>query len=259
MEIDDLRKKVVELSFGIGTLESRLKDVNNEFSSASFKYKSALKEQSISDLSARTFLAFDEIKTKLFAKNVQKVENAFSSNFASLLSKKHLLDGIYIDTTFEIIPYKNTSVEINHMQSLLKQQGYDLFVETFGERAFHIIEEKTDDSNIIDLPIKLDYPFSAGEQQIFYMALYQAMAEIRTAEIPFVIDTPLARIDSVHRKNIIKNFFSKLPGQVLILSTDEEIDTASMSLLHNRLSDCYLIENQEDGTTKIAKNQYFKE
>lgn len=41
----------------------------------------------------------------------------------------------------------------------------------------------------ITVPIKVEQHFSAGEQQIFVMSLYQSLAEIRTSELPFVIDS----------------------------------------------------------------------
>lgn len=88
----------------------------------------------------------------------------------------------------------------------------------------------------ITVPIKVEQHFSAGEQQIFVMSLYQSLAEIRTSELPFVIDTPLARIDSEHRRNILDHFFSRLPGQVIILSTDEEINNEGMAVLSSKIS-----------------------
>ena len=90
------------------------------------------------------------------------------------------------------------------------------------------------------------------------MSLYQSLAEIRTLELPFVIDTPLARIDSEHRRNILDYFFSRLPGQVIILSTDEEINSEGIVALSPQISDVYLIEHREDGTTSVSRGAYFK-
>lgn len=89
------------------------------------------------------------------------------------------------------------------------------------------------------------------------MALYQALTEIRTVELPFVIDTPLARIDSEHRKNILTCFFARLPGQVIILSTDEEISKDGLSVLQDKISNIYLIEHQIKGMSMVKENTYF--
>ena len=41
--------------------------------------------------------------------------------------------------------------------------------------------------------------------------------------VPFIIDTPFARIDTEHREQISALFFPNISGQVIILSTDEEV------------------------------------
>ena len=41
--------------------------------------------------------------------------------------------------------------------------------------------------------------------------------------MPYIVDTPFARIDKEHRGKILDRFFKRLNGQVIILSTDEEI------------------------------------
>ena len=54
-------------------------------------------------------------------------------------------------------------------------------------------------------------------------------------EVPFVIDTPFARIDTEHRENISKHFFSKLNGQVFILSTNEEINSKHVGIMKEKM------------------------
>lgn len=78
-------------------------------------------------------------------------------------------------------------------------------------------------SDEITLPIEVKQKLSAGEKQVFIMALYQALSRLNKVSVPYLIDTPFARIDTDHRQNILNNFFMKLKGQTIILSTDEEI------------------------------------
>lgn len=118
-------------------------------------------------------------------------------------------------------------VDIAHVFKEVQEYGEEYVFTSIGERAYKIIKNGTFSDGKITVPIKVEQHFSAGEQQIFVMSLYQSLAEIRTSELPFVIDTPLARIDSEHRKNILDYFFSRLPGQVIILSTDEEISISN--------------------------------
>lgn len=257
-QIDVLRKQVVASTAKKMQLDEALKLATQEFDKAAAKLKEVLKEKSISDISARTALAFDELRESLYSKHIAQVESAFIRNFNLLLTKDSLLDGVYISKDFEVIPYKHSLIDVKEIRAMFASNGEEYVLEHLGERALNIAKEYTALDGQIELPIKIEQHFSAGEQQIFAMALYQALSEIRSTEIPFVIDTPLARIDSIHRKNILNSFFSKLPGQVVILSTDEEIDTTSIVMLQEQLSDLYLIENQDDGSTKVLHNQYFR-
>lgn len=257
-QIDVLRKQVVASTAKKMQLDEALKLATQEFDKAAAKLKEILKEKSISDISARTALAFDELRESLYSKHIAQIESAFIRNFNLLLTKDSLLDGVYISKDFEVIPYKHSIIDVKEIRAMFASNGEEYVLEHLGERALNIAKEYTALDGQIELPIKIEQHFSAGEQQIFAMALYQALSEIRTTEIPFVIDTPLARIDSIHRKNILNSFFSKLPGQVVILSTDEEIDTTSIVMLQEQLSDLYLIENQDDGSTKVLHNQYFR-
>lgn len=48
----------------------------------------------------------------------------------------------------------------------------------------------------VELPIRIDQAsLSNGEKQIFIMALYHSLVQLGRHEIPFIIDTPFARID----------------------------------------------------------------
>lgn len=257
-QIDVLRKQVVVSTAKKMQFDEALKLATQDFDKAAAKLKEVLKEKSIRDISARAALAFDELRESLYSKYIAQVESAFLKNFNLLLTKDSLLDGVYISNDFEVIPYKYSILDVKEIRAMLASNGEEYVLEHLGERALNIAKEYTALDGQIKLPIKIERHFSAGEQQIFAMALYQALSEIRSTEIPFVIDTPLARIDSVHRKNILNNFFSKLPGQVVILSTDEEIDDTGIVMLQDQLSDLYLIENQDNGSTKVLHNQYFR-
>ena len=235
-----------------------LQTAEKTYQKAYEKYRAMLKEKSVSDMAARAMLAFSELKQNLYAKYISQVEDAFSQNFHSLISKTDLIDGIYIDSAFEVVAYKMQEVDIAYVFKEVQEYGEEYVFTNIGERAYKIIKESSFSDGKITVPIKVEQHFSAGEQQIFVMSLYQSLAEIRTSEIPFVIDTPLARIDSEHRRNILDHFFSRLPGQVIILSTDEEINNEGIAVLSSKISDVYLIEHQEDGTTSVSRGAYFK-
>lgn len=258
MRLDALRQQSLVEKDCLFQKESMLQTVEKSYQKAYEKYRAMLKEKSVSDMAARALLAFSELKQNLYAKYISQVEDAFSRNFHNLISKTDLIDGIYIDSAFEIVAYKMQEVDVSHVLKQIQEYGEEYLRSNIGERAYKIIQDCNSSNGKIIVPIKVEQHFSAGEHQIFVMALYQSLAEIRTSELPFVIDTPLARIDSEHRRNILVNFFSRLPGQVIILSTDEEINNEGLSVLSPKISDVYLIEHQENSTTSVHKGSYFK-
>ena len=101
--------------------------------------------------------------------------------------------------------------------------------------------------------------FSKGEKQVFIMALYWSIMTIAKIHVPFMIDTPFARIDSNHRKKISEYFFKELPGQVLIFSTDEEIIGESLDTIKANIGSYLLLENTDNNKTIIHPNSYFEE
>lgn len=258
LHLDTVRQQSFAEKDALSQAEIALQTAEKAYQKAYEKYRAMLKEKSVSDMAARALLAFSELKQNLYAKYISQVEEAFSRNFHNLISKTDLIDGIYIDSAFEVVAYKMQEVDIAQIFKEVQEYGEGYVFTNIGERAYKIIKDSSFSDGKITVPIKVEQHFSAGEQQIFVMSLYQSLAEIRTSELPFVIDTPLARIDSEHRRNILDHFFSRLPGQVIILSTDEEINNEGMAVLSSKISDVYLIEHQEDGTTSVSRGAYFK-
>ena len=81
--------------------------------------------------------------------------------------------------------------------------------------------------------------------------------QLNKQEVPFVIDTPFARIDSEHRTNITKRFFMDLSGQVFIFSTNEEIVGEHYEQMRKRIQAKFLLENVDNLQTTVYANEYF--
>jgi DNA sulfur modification protein DndD len=65
---------------------------------------------------------------------------------------------------------------------------------------------------------------SAGERQLLAVAILWALAKASNKLSPTIIDTPLGRLDSKHRLNLVEKYFPNASHQVILLSTDEEIN-----------------------------------
>jgi DNA sulfur modification protein DndD len=99
---------------------------------------------------------------------------------------------------------------------------------------------------------------SAGERQIFATALLWALAEISGRPLPFIVDTPLGRLDKAHRENLVENFFPEAAHQVLVFSTDTEIDDEYYDQLNDDVTQAYHLDyNQEEGYTSVSQGYFW--
>ena len=98
---------------------------------------------------------------------------------------------------------------------------------------------------------------SAGEKQIYAIAILEALATTSGRKLPIIIDTPLGRLDSKHRNNLVKNYFPRASHQVIILSTDTEIDQAFYKNLESDISHAYHIDFDEKTKSSTASEGYF--
>lgn len=102
---------------------------------------------------------------------------------------------------------------------------------------------------------------SAGEKQIYAIAILEALGKTSGKKLPIIIDTPLGRLDSKHRDKLIEHYFPEASHQVIILSTDTEIDESYFNNKHFKDEISHAFEIQFDGATKSSslKEGYFWE
>lgn len=92
---------------------------------------------------------------------------------------------------------------------------------------------------------------SAGEKQIYAIAMLWALALTSQRPLPFLIDTPLGRLDSEHRSKLVRQYFPHVAHQVVILSTDTEIDRSYFDELEPFIARAYHLEY--DGRTNCTR------
>lgn len=98
---------------------------------------------------------------------------------------------------------------------------------------------------------------SAGEKELLAISLIWALAKLANRSLPVVIDTPLGRLDTIHRANIVKNYFSNASHQVLLLSTDTEIVGDEYDVVKPFVYQHYLIQKNEALETSKISEGYF--
>ena len=92
---------------------------------------------------------------------------------------------------------------------------------------------------------------SAGASQVFTQALITAITKVSGRTFPFVVDTPLARLSKAQRIGVLKTFTDR-PGQVILLSTDEEVVDDKLDAIRSRLAAAYELRISDDKGVSVT-------
>jgi DNA sulfur modification protein DndD len=100
---------------------------------------------------------------------------------------------------------------------------------------------------------------SAGEKQLLAIAFLWGLARVSGRNLPVAIDTPLGRLDSSHRHNLVERYFPAASHQVILLSTDTEIDQKQVHFLRemNAISQEYLLKYDPKQRQTTIEKGYF--
>ena len=98
---------------------------------------------------------------------------------------------------------------------------------------------------------------SAGERQLLAISILWGLANSTERSIPTVIDTPLGRLDTQHRENLLKKYFPNASHQVILLSTDTEIDKENREIINNNIGKEYKIEYLDNDKKSQITKGYF--
>ncbi|MGB8946483.1 MAG: DNA sulfur modification protein DndD [Streptomyces sp.] len=98
---------------------------------------------------------------------------------------------------------------------------------------------------------------SAGERQLLAISVLWGLAKVAGNRLPSVIDTPLGRLDSQHRQHLVDRYFPNAGRQVLLLSTDEEIDEKLFDRLKPSLAHTYTLVHDDTTFTTTVEAGYW--
>lgn len=116
------------------------------------------------------------------------------------------------------------------------------------------VEIIRDDNHVVD-----KNELSAGEKQIYAISILEALARTSGRKLPIIIDTPLGRLDSKHRTKLVQNYFPNASHQVIILSTDTEVDEAFYKNLSKHISHAYRLEyDPKTGSTQEIEGYFWR-
>jgi DNA sulfur modification protein DndD len=167
----------------------------------------------------------------------QKVEETLSK-FKQAMISRHLnrLEALVLDSFIQLLRKKALVSELS-----INPQTFDL-------------ELKNKNGEVIT-PDRL----SAGERQLLAISVLWGLARASGRPLPMIVDTPLGRLDSSHRKRLVSHYFPHASHQVILLSTDEEISGRYYQSLMPFVGRSYqLVHDEELGGTTV-KLGYFEE
>ncbi len=100
---------------------------------------------------------------------------------------------------------------------------------------------------------------SAGEKEIFAISVLWALRQLSGRPLPVMIDTPLARLDGDHRTNLVEKYFPFTSHQVVLFSTDTEVDQGFFRDLKPQISHSYHLQYVPDEHATAVREGYFWE
>jgi DNA sulfur modification protein DndD len=100
---------------------------------------------------------------------------------------------------------------------------------------------------------------SAGEKQLLAIAFLWGLARVSGRRLPVAIDTPLGRLDSSHRSNLVERYFPSASHQVILLSTDTEIGKKEVETLRKNeaIAREYLLKYDSSTRQTTVQPGYF--
>lgn len=98
---------------------------------------------------------------------------------------------------------------------------------------------------------------SAGERQLLAVAMLWGLARAAGQPLPVVIDTPLGRLDGLHREHLLTRYFPHASHQVILLSTDTEIDEAAYRRLAPKVGRSFRLEFDPVTSATSVQPEYF--
>ncbi|MBW4561795.1 MAG: DNA sulfur modification protein DndD [Mojavia pulchra JT2-VF2] len=166
-----------------------------------------------------------------------------------------------VQETLKVFREKLTLRKLNKLEEEVKK--YFLYLLHKSDLVSSItIDTKTFALSLFDFDGKPvpKHRLSAGEKQLLAIAFLWGLAKVSGLRLPVAIDTPLGRLDSSHRQNLVEKYFPAASHQVILLSTDTEIGKKEVETLRENeaIAREYLLKyNSATRQTTVVENQYF--
>jgi DNA sulfur modification protein DndD len=225
-KLKNIKTEIEEKEFRLGLLieqfERLQKDIERKKNDLNNTYEDNAREQFINETKRRILKHSETVRETL-------------EKFRIAILEKHInkLESLILDSFQNLIRKDNfiSGIEINPMD-------YSLKLYT-GNNEYLATEN-----------------LSAGERQLLAVSILWGLSRASGRPLPAIIDTPLSRLDGQHRQNLVENYFPHASHQVILLSTDEEINKKYYRELKPAIGRTYHICYDEELQSSVFKNDY---
>ena len=227
-----LMQRLTSLNQQVGGLQTQLKNETDNIQSLAHQWKELQREldrlhESQSDIQA-------DRQRAVLVEGVRSVLNAYSAKLTRA-KVEVLMDAVA--ECFAVLCRKKSMVQRIHVDPRT-------FATALFDRQDRLIPKEE---------------LSAGEKQIYAISLLWGLAKASGRPLPMIIDTPLGRLDSEHRGRMIKHYFPDASHQVVVLSTDTELDKQNFERLSPHVSHAYHLEfNELAGCTEVEERYFWR-
>jgi DNA sulfur modification protein DndD len=225
----------------------KLRELDRQREAERQKYRALLEEAKLTKQQQ-----LDCVRQIQKAHDFTKNQHSFNSAFKNAQETINLLDRYSEVLTQARVRTLSTNFEVAY-RKLARKEDLQLYShinpETFD---VELVDEK---GTVINRKL-----LSAGEKQIYAIAILEALAKTSGRDLPVIIDTPLGRLDSQHRDKLINHYFPYASHQVVLLSTDTEVDERYfVDQLRDDISHAYEIVFNTRTKSSSLKSGYFWE
>lgn len=133
------------------------------------------------------------------------------------------------------------AVTRNYRQLAHKDQIRSIHIHADG--AVELIGEDGEDVT--------DYRLSAGENQLFAMALIAAVGDLVGAGLPLFVDTPLSRLDTAHRGSVLRLLATRT-GQTVLMTQPEEMTERHLDTVRPMLAGVIELDHHRDARSGVG-------
>ena len=235
-KIDAMLKEMGETKTELADIEARMARIGGDIALCEHRI-SALEEQAKKVYLEAASAMADDTEHQLLVSSSDRVQKVMA-DFQHVLKNRRLMElESLITERFQHLARKQRMVE-----------RIEVDPEDFNLRLYDIDGYELDRTRL-----------SAGEQQLLAIAFLWALGLASGRSLPVVIDTPLSRMDSAHRLALVERYFPHAAHQVILLSTDVEIDRENYDILskHDAIDRTYLIEFDNDRRSSSVRQGYF--